>query len=182
MTTNNIINDKDIYYDLSPLDIELVERSKKDECGNIKILPEYIYTIPLDGKPYKTFKLQKELLCMIRKTEDSSEISSKDYLYQFYSSYLASLSCQSNDEQLPYASCDGEHNILFVPEFCINRALSIFVNNKMFAPFVKIKNQDGDYEFAYIVSDIDNIEFKSQEYTDLCSQILDIFEVKSINI
>ena len=25
MTTNNIINDKDIYYDLSPLDIELVD-------------------------------------------------------------------------------------------------------------------------------------------------------------
>lgn len=52
----------------------------------------------------------------------------------------------------------------------------------MFAPFVKIKNQNGDYEFAYIVSDIDNIEFKGQDYTDLCSQILDIFEVKSINI
>lgn len=181
ITNNNVITDKDIYYDLSPLDIELVENSKKNECGHVKILPEYIYTIPLDGSPYKTYKLQKDLLRLIRK--DATDISSKDYLYKFYSAYLATLSNQDSKKQLPYASCDGEHNILFVPEFCINRVLSILVDNKMYAPFVKVKNKDNDmYDFFYIVTDIDDIDFDNQELTDLYGQMLDIFEIKSIYI
>lgn len=180
---NKLITDFDIYNDLSATDIQLVEESKQTGICNPKILPEYIYLAFIDGNAPLIYKLQKDLLKLSRMGDyeycNTDEICSKDYLYQFYS--LAPISSCGELNLLPYASCNEDHEILLIPEICIDKTFSIQVADKIFTPFVKIKNEEQE-NFAYISSQEDGFKDINLKDTELYSKIYSSLEVKAIKI
>lgn len=180
---NKMITDFDIYNGLSAVDIQLVEESKQSGICSPKILPEYVYLALIDGNAPLKYKLQKDLLKLSR-IEDYmqcrlDEICSKDYLYQFYS--LAPISSYGAINLLPYTSCDEEHEILLVPEICIDKTFSIQVADKIFTPFVKIVNKE-QAKYAYISSQEDGFKDINLKDTILYQQIYDSLETKIIKI
>lgn len=64
---------------------------------------------------------------------------------------------------------------------CIDKTFSIQVADKIFTPFVKIKNEEQE-NFAYISSQEDGFKDINLKDTELYSKIYSSLEVKAIKI